>query len=191
VSAGWIPSAWGRLGAVAPVPFAGTATILVALIIFTPVLMAIGPSPLAARAELVIYRVVSSSTTDFYVHGVGPDVPYSEVALYLGTGPIGVGSCPTARLNWTGMSQANTLGVSVTTNATRLVVNVTAVYGTGASKTVYAAEIAFAIVHVGASDEGLDMAVCPSTPGVTVPSSWSTANLPLAVLLGNFGSGGP
>ena len=182
---------WGRLGAVAPVPFVGTAAILVALIVFTPVLLATGPSPLAVRAELVVYRVVGSPTTEFYVHAVGSDVPYSEIDVALGTGFLWSGGCPTSGLNWTYSNETDLLELSVTTSLTPVVVNVTVVYDNGGASTVYAAELAFAIIHPGMSNEAIAIAPCPWTSAESPPGSWSVTNLPLTLLLINYGSGGP
>jgi hypothetical protein len=182
---------WSRLGAVAPVPFVGTATILVALIVFTPVLLGTGPSPLAVRAELVVYRVVGGTTTDFYVHAVGSDVPYSQVRVALGTGFAWRGSCPTSGLNWTYSNRTNLLDLSVIANLTPVVVNATAVYNSGGTTTVYAGELAFAIIGLGATNEAIAIAPCPWTSAESPPASWSVSNLPLTLLLVNYGSGGP
>ena len=184
------PGAWVRLGAVAPVPFVGTATILVALIVFTPVLLATGPSPLTVQAKLAIYRVVGSPTTWFEVHALG-DVPYARIDVALGTGFHWTGGCPTSGVNWSRTNVTNAIGLDVQANATPVVVNATAVYHQGGSTTVFAVEIAVAVAHPGAVDESLDFATCPGTPGESVPASWPVSGLPVAILLVNYGSGGP
>jgi hypothetical protein len=180
----------GRLGAVAPVPFVGTAVILVALIIFTPVLLAPGPSPLAVQAELVVYRVVGASTTDLYVHAVGSDVPYAGIDLGVGTGFTG-GGCPSSVPSWNYTNGTDLLELSALASGSPFVVNTTVVYASGGARTVYAAELAFDIVNPGAPDEGFAISACPWTPGESPPGSWAVANLPLSLLLVNFGSGGP
>jgi len=186
----WRPPV-GRLGAVAPVPFVGVATILVALIIFTPVLLATGPSPLAVQAELVIYRLPGATTTEFDIHAIGAAVPYSSIRIGLGTGFSWDGSCPSTKLNWTVSNQTNQLTLSVNENVTPVVVNATAVYGQGSTRTVYAAELALQVIGRGQPGESLAIAVCPSTSAVSVQSSVAVSNLPLALLLVNYGSGGP
>jgi hypothetical protein len=182
---------WGRLGAVAPVPFVGTAAILVALIVFTPVLLATGPSALAIQAELVVYRVVGAPMTDFYVHAVGSNVPYSDVDVGLGTGFTWNGGCPSSGLHWNYTNDTDLLFLRVSTSSMPVVVNVTAVYGQGAGRTVYAAELAFSLVNAGTSSEALAIAGCPWTGAESPPGSWPVAHLPLSLLLVDYGSGGP
>ncbi len=180
----------GRLGAVAPVPFVGAAVILVTLIIFTPVLLASGPSPLAVQAELVVYRVVGAPTTDLYVHAVGSDVPYAEIHLGIGTGFSGSG-CPSVVPQWNYTNGTDLLELSALAEGTPFVVNATVVYQNGGATTIYAAELAFAIVNAGDANEGLAISSCPATPGESPPGSWAVTNLPLSLLLVNFGAGGP
>ena len=185
------PVPGGRLGRVAPLPFVGAAAILVALIVFTPVLLASGPSPLAAHAELTVYRVIGGPSTKFYVHAVGSDVAYSEIRVGLGTGFVWSGGCPTTPLNWTITNETDLLEMNVGTNATAVVLNATAIYDQGGVRTVYAGEIAFGLVNENLSDESLQLASCPYTPGESPPHTWSVADLPLSLLLVNYGSGGP
>ena len=192
---GWVtvrgPGPGGRLGRVAPLPFVGAAAILVALIIFTPVLLATGPSPLAEHAELTVYRVVGGTTTQFYVHAVGSDVPYAEIRIGLGTGFSWSGGCPTSPLNWTISNETDLLALSVGSTASAVVVNATVIYDEGGARTVYAGEIAFGLVNQNLSDEGLELAGCPYTPGESPPHSWPVSALPLSLLLVNYGAGGP
>jgi hypothetical protein len=181
----------GRLGAVAPIPFAGTAAILVALIVFTPVLLATGPSALAVQAELAAYRVSGSLTTEFTVHAYDPNVPYRWLNLSLGTGFTWNGGCPTTKLNWTYTNGTNELVASVLTNATAVVVNASAVYSQGGSRTVYAGELAFAILGFGTSTERLAYAPCRWTPSVASAGSWAVSQGALPISLVNYGAGGP
>jgi hypothetical protein len=181
----------GRLGAVAPVPLVGAAAILVALIVFTPVLLAPGPSPLAVRAELIVYRAIGSPTTEFDVHGYDPDVPYRWINLSLGTGFSWTGSCPSTVPTWRTTTGANELVASVLANATPVVVNATAVYEQGGSRTVYAGELAFDIVGFNTSGESVAYAPCPWTPSVSPAGSWSVSQGTLPIPLVNYGSGGP
>jgi hypothetical protein len=185
------PTPGGRLGAVAPVPFVGVATILVALIVFTPVLLAPGPSPLAVQAELSVYRTLGSPTTEFYVHGIDPVVPYRWVNLSLGSGFPWTGSCPTTPLNWSYTNETNETVSNVVSGADPVVVNATLVYLQGGTRVLYAGEMAFHVVNRGSASEGLAIAPCPWTPGLSPPTSWAVSNLPLGLLLVDYGTGGP
>ena len=181
-----------RLGAYAPVPFAGAAAILVALIVFTPVLLASGPSALAVQAELVVYRVQGGTTTEFYLHAVGSDVPYARIDLDLGTGFLWDGSCPTSGITWSNTSLTDVLSVSNTSLSAPVLVNASATYNASGRTSVYAAELALNVDNLGSSSESLAIVPCPAaTPGESVPSSWLVSNLPLALLLVDYGSGGP
>ena len=181
-----------RLQTIAPVPFVGAAAILVALIVFTPVLLASGPSPLAVRAELVVYRVVGSPTTQFYVHAVGSDVPYATIDLALGSGfAWSGGSCPGTVANWTYVNETNRLDLLAVTDEDPVLVRATATYNQSSGPTIYAGELAFDVVNPGSSGESLTIVPCASTPGLSPPGSIATADLPLSLYLVNFGSGGP
>jgi len=184
------PTTAGRLGAVAPVPFVGLAAILIALIVFTPVLLAGGPSPLAVQAELEVYRTIGSGSTEFDVHGVDPGIPYQTLNLSLGTGFSWTGSCPGTQLNWTYVNETNEAVVNVLSSATAVVVNVTAVYDQGGTRAVYSGEIAFSIDHLGASNEAILYAACPWTPSVTSTGSWAVSQGSLPLPLVNYGAGG-
>ncbi len=186
------PRAIGRLGAYAPVPFVGAAAILVALIIFTPVLLASGPSPLAVRPELVIYRVTGAPTVLYYLHGVDPTVPYGRLLLGVASFGSWTGACPTTGLSWSNESADNVLELGAEGSTGPTLIYAYAVYNTTAGSTIYAGAFALVVDHLGQSDEGLSLVPCAgATPGVTVPSSWSTANLPLPLLLVDFGTAGP
>jgi hypothetical protein len=181
-----------RLGAYAPVPLVGAASILVALIIFTPVLLASGPSPLAVQAELTIYRVVGGSTTQFYVRAVGSEVAYSEIRLAVGSGFAWSGSCPTSGVSWSYSNGTDLLEENAMTGSTVVVLNATAVYNPSGTMTIYAGELALEIVGLGTPGEALSIVPCTSvTPGMSAPGSWATANLPLSLDLVDYGSGGP
>ncbi len=182
----------GRLGAYAPVPFVGAAALLVALIVFTPVLLASGPSPLELQAELVVYQPPSSTALQFDVRAIGDTVPYARLEIALGGGFPWTGSCPTSGVGWSYTNATNMLELSVNTSLSPVVVNASAVYRAGGTTTIYDAEFAFYVVNPGAPGESLAIAGCShATPGVTTPSSWPVSQLPHAWLLVNFGSGGP
>ncbi|HTT15888.1 MAG TPA: hypothetical protein VMH49_00805 [Thermoplasmata archaeon] len=190
---GAAPRDWGgRLGAYAPVPFVGAASILVALIVFTPVLLASGPSPLALEAELVVYRTTGSASTEFYLHALGALVPYARLSIALGSNYTWNGQCPSSGLTWTPAQETDALELSVASALNPVVVNATAVYASGGSSTVYAAELAFEVLNVGAPDESLAVVACTAaTPGVSTPGSLSVSELPHAWLLVDYGAGGP
>jgi len=185
------PPPLGRLGAVAPVPFVGLATILVALIVFTPVLIASGPSPLAVEGYLYVYRGTGSTLTDFEVAAYDQEVPYDWLNLSVGTGFAWDGRCPTSALNWTYLNETDALVANRLTGANPVVVNATAVYVQGGSRTVYAGELAFDLVGQNSSSESLVYAPCPWTPGVSSPGSWSVTLGTDPFPLVNYGSGGP
>ncbi len=182
----------GRLGAYAPIPFVGASAILVALIVFTPVLLSGGPSPLAVRAELVVYRVVGGAVTDFYVHGVDPTVPYWEIDVALGTGFGWTGACPTSGVRWAYHNETHALGLAVNSSSGSTLVLARAVYNASSGPTVYEAQFAFNITNFGRPDEAVTIVPCvAATPGVSGPGSWLVANLPVPLLLVDYGSGGP
>ena len=190
---GWRPrpTPVGRLGAVAPVPFVGVAAILVALIVFTPVLLASGPSPLAVQAELTVYRAVGSGSADYGLHGLDGSVPYRWLNLSFGSGFSWTGGCPASAPSWSLTSLVNATGVSVVEAANPVVVNASAVYVQGGSRTVYAGVVALYVPDLNASSPTLDYLPCPPTPTVTSSGSWSVGSGTFPVTLVNFGAGGP
>ncbi len=183
----------GRLGRVAPVPFVGTAAILVALIVFTPVLLASGPSPLAVQARLTVYRVAGGGTTDYGLIGVDADTPYRWLNLSFGTSSSWSwsGGCPSGALRWRYDNATNATSVNNASGANPVVVRATAVYEFGGTRTVYAGEIAFFLSGQNTSSESFAYAPCPSTPSVTPPGSWAVSLGTLPIDLVNYGSGGP
>jgi len=182
-----------RLGRYAPVQFAGPAAILLALIVFTPILLSGGPSALAVQAELTIYRVPGGPGTEFYVHAVSWEVPYAQIDLAYGTGfAWSASACPTSGITWNRTSATHLLELGQSTAANPFVVNATAVYAPGGARTVYAGMLAFEITNPGQPDETVSILPCTSTtPGLTAPGSWPVSQLPLSVFLANYGSGGP
>jgi len=182
-----------RIGRYAPIQFAGPAAILLALIVFTPILLSNGPSALAVQAELTLYRVTGGATTEFYVHAVGSEVPYTQIDLDYGTNFTWVpGACPTSGILWTHTNGTDLVELGHSTAANPFVVNATVVYAPQGSRTVYAGMFAFDITSLGLADETVTMVPCTSvTPGLTAPTSWSVSKLPLSLFLVNYGSGGP
>ncbi len=182
----------GRIGAYAPVPFVGASAILVALIVFTPVLLSGEPSPLATQAEIVVYRVTGGPVTDFYVHAVDPTVPYWQIDVALGTGFTWSGGCPTSGVSWGYHNETDALGLATNSSSGSIVLHARAVYNSTAGSTVYEAEFAFNLTHFGQPDESLSIVPCTSaTPGATGPGSWPVARLPVPLFLVDYGSGGP
>lgn len=182
---------WGRLGAVAPVPFVGAATLLVALIVFTPVLLATGPSPFAVQAELSFYRAGGSSVTEVFVEGVDPHVAYRWLNLSLGSGFSWTGTCPSSVADWSYTNETNATVVAVFSGANRVLVNVTAVYLQASGRTVYAGEVAVEITGQNTSAESLVYAPCSWASGLGSGGSWTVSLGTLSILLVNYGSGGP
>lgn len=180
-----------RLGAIAPVPFVGAAAILVALIVFTPVLLATGPSPLAVQAELSFYRASGASATEVYLEGVDPHVAYRWLNLSLGSGFSWSGSCPSSVARWNESNDTNATVVAMFTEANPVVVNVTAVYLPSSGRTVYAGELALYLVGQNTSGEGLLYVPCSWSSGLGPGGSWAISLGTLSVLLVNYGSGGP
>jgi hypothetical protein len=182
----------GRLGRYAPVPFVGAATLLVALIVFTPVLFSGGPSPITVQARLTVDRVVSGNETHLYVGSLGGDVRYLSINLSIGTGFNWSGGCPTTVAHWTNATGTQVIELGGVANATTAVVFASATYVDHGSTTIYAGELALNITHDGAPNEAMLMAACSSsTPGFGPPTSWPVSDLPLSVLLVNYGAGGP
>jgi hypothetical protein len=182
---------FGRLGRVAPVPFVGTAAILVALIVFTPVLLASGPSPLAVQGVLTVYRPLGGPTTDVGAHGVDAGTPYRWLNLSFGSGFRWDGSCPSSGLTWQYDNATNVTGVNRVTGANPVVLNATAVYVSSGVTTVYAGAVAVELVGQNTSSESLLFAACASTPGMGPPGSWAVSLGTLQIDLVNYGSRGP
>jgi len=185
------PTTAGRLGSVAPVPFVGLAALLIALIVFTPVLVATGPSPLAVQATLLVYRSVGAPTTEFAVEAYDSEVPYRWINVSLGIGFTWSGSCPTGALTWSYANGTDQVAWNVNASSEPVVVNVSAIYDKGGTRIVYAGEIAFDVVNLNSSSESLVYAPCPWTPGVTSAGSWTVSLGTDTFLLANYGSGGP
>ncbi len=181
------------LGRYAPAPFVAASAVLVLLIVFTPVLLSTGPSPLLTQGELTIDRVAGQNWTKFWVMPLDPHaVLYRSITLAVGTGFSWNGTCPTSPLSWSTTSDTQTHALSVNTTADPVVVNATAVYAMGAGRTVYAGEYAFDVVNPGGPSPTMLMVPCTSaTPGATVPEpSVAVTNASITFGLVNYGSGG-
>lgn len=182
-----------RLSAIAPLPFVATTAVLVLLVLFTPVLLSTGPSPILAQGQLTIDRLPSGNWTKFYVMALDPHaIRYASIALAVGTGFAWNGSCPTSVQSWSSAQENETLGLGTSTGSDPVVVNATAVYQASTGPVVYAGEYAFHVLDGPGSVPQLLMVPCTATtPGASVPSSAvAIASLPVTIQLVNYGSGG-
>lgn len=188
----WIRPA--RLARVAPLPFVAVSAILVALLVFTPVLLSSGTSTYLAQGELLVDRVVGANWTKLYVEPLDPQqVRYASIALDLGSGFLWNGSCPSTVTNWTNSTETEAIVLSANSTANPLYVYAAANYSTTDGPVIFAGAFALDVVDAGATGAVLLLAACTRvTPGVTVPtSSVAVADLQVALGLVNFGSGGP
>ena len=182
-----------RLAGAFPWPFVGTAVILSALIVLTPVLFSSGPpapGSLLTEADLIVDQVPGSGTTHFYVRAVGESVRYDNISIGIASGFSWNGGSfawPTA-WNWTNQSDVLELAVNSTQNP--VAVTVTAVYRVGVAVADYAGIVAFYVSGTGGGEK-LSIVVSSSTPGVSAPSSVLVNQLPEPLSLQNFGSGSP
>lgn len=193
------PAGWSRperLARIAPLPFVATATILVALIVFTPVLISAGPSPLLAQGELAVDGVPGTNWTKFYVLPLDPQaIRYASVQLDLGSGFAWTGTCPAPASvpTWMNASDSNSIVFSRNSSASPLLVYASATYQETTGPVIYAGEFAFGIVNPGGPNPQLLLVPCTSvTPGVTVPApAIALSDLPVFLALVDYGSGGP
>ncbi len=181
-----------RLGSVAPIPFVGVAALLVALIVFTPVLLASGPSSLAVRAELEIYRASGSpSGTEFEIHGIDPTVPYRWLNLSVGSGFAWNGSCPSGPLTWTYANETNETVANVFLGSSPVLVNASAVYLGATGRTVYAGAAAVRLASLASGLPALEYAPCASSSGLGAAGTWPVSQGALLLPLIDYGAGGP
>ncbi len=190
----WTWARHERLTRIAPLPFVAVAAILVALLLFTPVLLSTGPSAYLAQGELTVDRLPSVNWTKFYVTALDPHaVRYSSIDLRVGSGFSWNGACPTGTLTWTSLADTQAMSLLANTTANPVVVNATAVYSSADGPVVYAGVFAFNVLDPTGPAPVLQMVACTSsTPGISVPSpSIDVASLPISLSLFNYGSGGP
>lgn len=188
------PRKAGRLSRLAPIPFVAVSAILVTLVVFTPVLLSNGPSPLLTRGELTVDGLPHGNWTAFYVWAFDSHaVRYRSVTVALGTGFLWNGTCPTSGLTWATVSATQVLVASTNTTTMPVVVNATAVYPGPNGPVIYAGEFAFDLMGASGQNPVLSMTACTqATPGVSVPSaSVAVASFPVSLALVNYGSGGP
>ncbi|HTW55201.1 MAG TPA: hypothetical protein VMG36_01980 [Thermoplasmata archaeon] len=168
-----------------PIPLVGVAALLIVLILFTPILFATGPAApgtFETQALLIVDRPSPSGPTNFYVRAEGETVRYTAISIANASGFAWTGNCPAA-LRWTFQNSSNAVAANLSSSGLTVAVNVTATYTVGASTAIYAAVIAFEV-----SGSNLVSVVCF---GASVPGSLPLASLPVAVVLTDYGSGGP
>ncbi len=195
---GRAPSGWGwdrhsRLARVAPLPFVAVSVILVALLLFTPVLLSTSSGVYLAQGELNVFSVSGANWTKFLVLPRDPQqINYTSISLGLGYGFAWTGSCPGTVTNWTNTSDTNSVALLANTTRNPVVVSSTAVYMSPDGPVVFAGSFAFDVANATGPNPTLFIAPCTSaTPGVTAPASIAVAQLPITLFLNNYGSGGP
>jgi hypothetical protein len=184
----------GRLGLYAPWPLVGVTALLVALIVFTPVLVSNSHTPapgFLTQAEIVVDRSSGNDTFQFYVWALGEEIRYSQIDVAIAsdfnwTGANGV---PWSTLNWTEWhNESNVLAEIVGSTANPVALDIFANYVYSTGNTWYVGELAF-FVTGPAGSESLYWAT--STSGLPVTSPLSVASyLPLTIPLVDAGSGG-
>jgi hypothetical protein len=188
-----------RVGDYAPLPMAAVATLLIVLILFTPVLISTGqPAPgIFTQAELIVDRIGGNNTTHLYVHGVGTTSRYTEIWVGLASGFdwFGAGGVPWARLNWSNWSawtnETDVLSLSILTTENPVAVNVTAWYVSPGGTAWYVGVLAF-YVGPGPGPTGEALYSSTQTPGLGLPSTPTpvdNSSLPLTINLPLTASG--
>ncbi|HYA54115.1 MAG TPA: hypothetical protein VEG42_00750 [Thermoplasmata archaeon] len=193
----WFRSPPGRIGIYAPWPLVGVSMLLVALIIFTPVLVANSHQPgpgLLTQAELVVDKTASNSTVHFYVWALGEEIRYDAIRVGLSNSFSWAGSSPLnwSRLNWTSWQNGtDVLSVIVDTQANPVALNISAHYVSPSGSTWYVGTLAF-FVSAATASSGESLYSASGTSGITVTSPLAVSNdtLPAVILLHNAGPGG-
>ncbi|HYA57472.1 MAG TPA: hypothetical protein VEH57_03290 [Thermoplasmata archaeon] len=179
------------LGALFPWQLVGVAVLLLALVVFTPVLLSSGTTPFLTRAELVVDRTAGGNTTNFYVHAIGATVRYQRISMAVATDFNWTGGYPSGALLWAGWQNGtDVVELSLFTIDLPVALFVEATYSGSSSTTTYAGLLAFTITSLGLPSETLDTAVSSTTSGVSVPSTVLISNLPVTILLPVFTGGG-
>jgi len=170
-----------------PIPLVGATAILLVLVVFTPILFSTGPpaaGTFETQGELVVDQVVAAGPVTFYVHAVGSTVRYAVISIALAENISWTGACPTSGVAWDRWANGSeVLSEQIRTGAGDVAVQATATYTVDGSTANYSAELAFS-----ATGGVLASAACF---GATPPSPQPIANLPIVLLLQNWGAGGP
>lgn len=175
-----------RWGAYAPLPFVGTTTLLLVLILLTPTLISIGePAPgLLTQAYLEVDRVQGSNVTHFYVRPEGATVRYAQVWVGLDENRTNIAWTGGGSPDWAGLNFSQfwnatdvvLLGFNSTANP--VAVNVAACYESGSGNEFYQGDFAF---YAGTSSGVATLFAASSD--VTVPSSTPIDNASLPYLI--------
>lgn len=189
----------GRLGIYAPWPLVGVTGLLVALVIFTPVIASNSHHPgpgILTQAELVVDLVPGNATFHFYIWALGEEIRYASMDVGVDTSFNWTGntSVPWTTLNWTHAfwyNASDVLSEIVTSTANPVALTIYTHYVSPSGSTWYVGVIAF---YVGASSPSSSESLysASETSGVTVTSPLAVSNdtLPTTILLNNAGSGG-
>jgi hypothetical protein len=168
-----------------PIPLVGTAVVLVALLLVTPILFESGPpapGTYQVQAELIVS--VGTAGTEFNVRPVGATVSYESITIGAASDFTWSGTCPSSGLHWTTwQNSTDTTGDILWLTWGTMAMNITATYSTAGGTAIYAAKLAFNV-----SGGTFSSAACyGATPVGTQPVS----NLPMELLLKDWGAGGP
>ena len=174
-----------RLGTFFPWPLVGVALLLVALIVFTPVLLSTASGPYYTQAVLVVDRVAGPNlTTNFYVHAIGGTVRYQTISMAIAYGFNWSGGFPSENLSWYDWENlTDALEYSYYAPFNPVVVAVTATYVSGSTTSAYSGVLAFYVSGLGTSHEVLNAVTAPGSSGVTVAPSTPVSSLPLILSL--------
>lgn len=188
----------GKLGVYAPWPLVGVTVLLVALVIFTPVLVTNSHQPgpgILTQAELVVDRTAGNSTFHFYVWALGETIRYDQIDIGMASSFNWTG---TTNLNWTAMNwtewnnDTGVLSVILNSQANPVALNISAHYVSPSGSTWYFGLLAFYVSPATASSgESLYSASGTSGISVTSPLGVSNTTLPAVILLKDIGPGGP
>lgn len=179
-----------RIAGLLPAPLAGSALLLVALILLTPIFLSGGQpaaGSLLSQAELIVDRAPGSNVTHFYVRGVGTTTRYATMTVDVAGNFSWTGRFPTAPLAWTvGANDTEVLSLALSTSVNPVALNISVLYRVSGGSALYVGELA---VYVGGGPGGATVYLAPSTPGLAVGSSTPVLDLPLVVPLVNVGGG--
>jgi len=188
----------GRLGTYAPWPLVGVTVLLIALIVFTPVLVSTSPHQpgpgILTQAELVVDKIPGNTSLHFYVWALGEEIRYDQIRIGVATSFPWTGN---TTLNWSTVNYTewhngtDLLSEFVSTQANPVALNISAYYVSPSGSAYYVGEIAFYVQVSSPGSESLYSAA--HTSGVTVSSPLAVSNdtLPAVILLHNAGGGPP
>jgi hypothetical protein len=187
----------GRLGTYAW-PLVGITVLLVALIVFTPVLVSSSPHQpgpgILTQAELVVDKIPGNATLHFYVWALGEEIRYYEIRVGIAVSFNWTGntSLNWSAVNWTEWhNSTDVLSEFVSTRGNPVALNISAYYVSPSGSAWYVGVIAF-YVHVSSpGSESLYSASDTSGVAVTSPLAVSNDTLPAVILLHNAGGGPP